>query len=582
MSVGSRTLPDFRIAVFPPGSAILRVDWFGSISFPDRSTRSTQPSVRVYLSEIEDPQAGVDPTQPAQGAVPVRRLARHVSIGTTMLLRIGDLWRNQVLVAKPAYELEEFRDVQIDRDTVQVVKAGSSFEDGSFLLPRSEHPGHMANTHSYCVKVSLDDGRLLVIPAMELIRFYFGSSSSLLATLFTTGLDKDALFTSAHLETRPGLATLHLAEGIPRASAHDVARIAFDDIAWRAAVLISRSCLRASVRGSEIFPQGVFPFQGKTTLQVKGKWLSRAGQPRQTFLVYEMRSCSFVFPYSVLSYRVAGGQTSDTTRQGAADATDAKRRAASRTSKPRAPSLNEHDASRHLAADTAYLPRVPRFPDLTRKLTFGDETVEQELPLSAAGAPTPAIESMAVGEAGSNERIRPLTLAESPKWEHGHAAPQYLAPLLAALDRFAGDVKLLTASDQDGWTIPVNMSADLDGVIDEALLEQGVARRLCTFRVTAGIADGVLVALGNAQVLYLIVPIDQGTDIVDASQYMQSVIDSAKAQQASQPMCKPAPTEEQSPPTSDALAAWLAQWAREAPADLRRFALPLDGDNTGG
>jgi hypothetical protein len=164
----------------------------------------------------------------------------------------------------------------------------------------------------------------------------------------------------------------------------------------------------------------------------------------------------------------------------------------------------------------------------------------------------------------------------------GRAAPQYLAPLLAALDRFAGDVKLLTASDEDGWTIPVNVTADVDGVIDEALLEQGVARRLCTFRVTAGIADGVLVALGNAQVLYLIVPIDPGTDLVDASLYMQSVIDAAKAQQASQPMRKPAPTEEQSPPTSDALAAWLAQWARKAPADLRRFGLPLDGDNAGG
>lgn len=572
MSLGSPALPDLRIAVFPRGAAVLRVDWFGSISFPDRSARSTQPSVLVYLSEITQPRAGV-----GRGASTVRRHARHVSVGTTMLLRIGDLWQNQVLVAKPAYELEEFREVQVDRNTLQIVKAGSSFEDGSFLLPRSEHLGHMDNTHSYCVKVSLDDGRLLVIPAMELIRFYFGSSSSLLATLFTTGLDKDALFTSAHPEKLPGIATLQLAEGIPRASVHDVARIAFDNIAWRAAVLISRSCLRASVQGSDIFPQSVFPFQGKTTLQVKGKWLSRAGQPRQTFLVYEMRSCSFAFPYSVLSYRVAGGQTSDTTRQGSADAADAKRRAARRTSKPRARSLNEHDASRHLAPDTAYLPRIPRFPDLTRVLTFYDEKVEQKLPLSASGAPTPTVESMAVGEAASNERIRPITLAESPKWEPGRAAPQHLAPLLAALDRFAGDVNLLTASDQDGWTIPVTMSADVDGVIDETLLEQGVARRLCTFRVTAGTADGVLVALGTAQVLYLIVPIDPAIDIVDASLYMPSVIDEAKARHASQPMYSPDPTEKQSPPNSDALAAWLAQWVREAPPDLRRFPLPLDG-----
>ncbi len=57
-----------------------------------------------------------------------------------MLLRIGDLWRGQALLAKPEYELEEFRDIEIGRDTVSVVKAGSSFDDGTFLIPLGEHP----------------------------------------------------------------------------------------------------------------------------------------------------------------------------------------------------------------------------------------------------------------------------------------------------------------------------------------------------------------------------------------------------------------------------------------------------------
>ena len=574
MSLGSQALPNFRISVFPSGPPVWRVDWFGPISFPDRSTRSTQPSVRVHLSEVTD-----SLPFPA-GAASARGLSRYVSVGTTMLLRVGDLWRDKVLVAKPSYELEEFRDVQIDRDTVQVVKAGSSFDDGTFLLPRSEHPWHMANTHSYCAKVSLGDGRRLVIPAMELIRFYFGSSSTLLAMLFTPGLNKDALFTNPKLEKRTGKAALQLAAGIPRASVHDVARIAFEDVAWRAAILVSRSCLRASVRGDEIFPQGVFPIQGKTTLQVKGKWLSRTGHPRQTFLVYEMRSCSFAFPYSELSYRVAGGQASDTTRQGSGEAADTERKAASRSAKPQAPSLDERDASRYLAPETAHLPQVPRFPDLIRKPTSCDEAVTQELPTIAVGAPSPAIESMAVGEAASNERIRPLTLAESSTWRPWQVPPQYLAPVLAALDQFSGQVTLLTSGDEDGWTIPVTVNTDMDAAIDEALFEDGAPRRLCAFRVTAGIADGVLAALGTTRALYLLVPIGPWTEVVDVSVYTRIVIEAAKAQ----PSCTPSQTGGQSPAdqaTGGELEVWLAQWLSDAPDDPRLFVPPFDAVSTG-
>lgn len=576
MSLGNQSFPSFKIAVFPPGTAIWRVDWLGSISFPDRSSRSTQPSVRVHLSEVTDAQAaGLGSLLSAEGAASARRTATYVSIGTTMLLRIGDLWQNRTLAAKPAYELEVFPDVQINRDTVQVVKAGSSFDDDSFLLPRSEHPWHMANTHSYCAKVSLDGGRLLVIPAMEVIRFYFGSSSTLLAKLFTTGLDKDALFTYSNLEPRHGLATLHLAAGIPRASAHDVARIAFDEIAWRAAALVSRSCLRASVAGRGIFPQGVFPFQGKTTLRVKGKWLSRACLPRQTFLVYELRSCSFAFPYSALWYQLAEEQTSDATRQGPGEAADAQRVAASRSAKPKSPSLIERDASRHLVSEIENLPSVMRFPDLARKPAFCNETIKQELPRSAAGAPTPAVDSIAVGEAGSNERVRPVTLAEPPTWKPQQAAPPHLAPLLAALNRFGGQLTLLTSSEEDSWTIPVTINAETDGVNDEALFEDGAAKRLCAFRVKAGTLGGVLVALGKTRTLYLLVPLDPGTEVVEASLYVKSAIDAAK----SQPAWTPAPMGGQ-PPTDlaigDALADWLTQWLGDALGDLRPFVAPLD------
>jgi len=96
------------------------------------------------------------------------------------LLRIGDLWSEGKLLQQPDYELEIFPDVEITAQTTTLVKAGLNKDGGGFLLPLNEHPWHRRCTHSYCVEVALDDRRRLLVPCMELIRFYFGSSSKLI------------------------------------------------------------------------------------------------------------------------------------------------------------------------------------------------------------------------------------------------------------------------------------------------------------------------------------------------------------------------------------------------------------------
>jgi hypothetical protein len=50
-----------RIQVFPQGDDIWRIDWFGPIAFPDRYSRQRHPSVLVYLSKVEAPDALEDP-----------------------------------------------------------------------------------------------------------------------------------------------------------------------------------------------------------------------------------------------------------------------------------------------------------------------------------------------------------------------------------------------------------------------------------------------------------------------------------------------------------------------------------------
>ena len=297
-----------RVKAFPSGESAWRLDWFGDLSYPQRFTRSNQPSVTVWLSPVVDP--GWDETVDAlisPGLTAHRqRISRKVALGTLVILRIGDLWRDQELVARPRYEVEQFQDVDVVGDRVTIIKAGSSLEDGSYVLPAADHPWHMAATHSYCAQVALDGGRFLVVPALELARFYFGTSSALLTRLFSPEFSKESLcvadsFTYEH----GGIADISLAPGIPAASAHDVARLVFGRKTLARASLLSRSCVKASSAHEPVFPQCVFPFVGKTNLKVKGKWLPRAGEPRKTFVAYEILSCSHPFPYRALTYRVA-------------------------------------------------------------------------------------------------------------------------------------------------------------------------------------------------------------------------------------------------------------------------------------
>ncbi len=255
-----------RISALPAGESTWRVDWFGDLSYPSRSTRSNQPSMTVWLSKVVDPQWAESPDALISPDLTAhrQRISRRVALGTLVILRLGDLWRDQQLIARPRYETEEFRDVDVVGDRVTIIKAGSSLDDGSFVLPASDHPWHMAATHSYCAQVALSDGRFLVIPALELARFYFGTSSALLTLMFSPGFAKEALCTNdCFVDEHGGLADLTLAPGLPASSAHDVARLVFGRKSMVRASLLSRSCVKASLAGEPIFPQGGFKLEAR-------------------------------------------------------------------------------------------------------------------------------------------------------------------------------------------------------------------------------------------------------------------------------------------------------------------------------
>lgn len=458
------------VSALAKGENSWRIDWFGDLAFPNRLFRRTQPSLLVHLSKVLDDSFRQDPSAllSPDSTTPARFQRKvWVSAGTLPLLRIGDVWRDGKLEASPDYQLERFVDLQIDDSTVHLIKAGLNLDDKGFLLPLSEHPWHLNCTHSYCVMVELQGSRQLIIPCIELIRFYFGSSSGLITKLFLPPLQRKALYGDSQFDPSTKRLVLGLAEKISGASAADIGRMHLDPVAWRAAMHVGTSALKASVAGQSIYPQCFFPFEGKTTLAAAGKWLSLGGQAEATFLVYSLRSCSHPFPFRSLRYKVQNGfsrasgvaplrQSQGTIRSSANDASNQP--------------IVERDASNSLSPNAIQIHLEPRFPDLQKKPVWKDKVMASgDAASRAVSCTSQAVESAAIGESGSEQRIRPVSLDvllnTDPEKRDG--IPQFLREAVEAMSALEGlDIDLLTESDEDGWTVPITALSDAEGEID--------------------------------------------------------------------------------------------------------------------
>lgn len=399
-----------------------------------------------------------------------------VSVGTLALVRIGDIWRHGQLALRPNYELEEFAGVQIDQDSTAIVKAGLNLNDGGFLLPIGEHPWHIQCTQSYCLMVQLPQERRMIIPCVELARFYFGSSSSLLSRLFLPPLSRDSLFSSASLDPYSRRLQIDLAEKMSGASAADIGRISMDPIAARAARIVGSSCLRASTAGQPIYPQARFPFEGKTNLIASGRWLSHGGVPKSTFLVYNLRSCSHPFPFRSLQYTIKGAQPRPKLQSPVTPSPTEPRVQRSPAPEVKNPDLVEKDPSNKLASKTRQIKEAARFPDLEKKSIWRSmRLTTEEATAGLVGSDAPPIESMAVGEPGSDRRVRPIELSIVSKKtsDKPGSVPLFLRETVEDLKQLKGlTVELLTESQDDGWTVPISVLANDDGEVAPQLMLQ--------------------------------------------------------------------------------------------------------------
>lgn len=442
---------------FPMDGHFWRVDWFGRVDYPDRSSRHTQPSIAIHISRIRDPSILDDPDAllVSDSTIPVSRKSCWLPVGAMRLISVGSIWKNGLQTHDPEYEQEQFNALPVVERTTAFVKAGLNPAGEGFLLPLSEHPWHQPSTQSYCLQVMLDERRRLLIPCLELIRFYFGSSSGLLSTLFKPGAEKTDFFTRMSFDQLTRRLEIDLAEGMSGVSAPDIGRLAVNEHAWRVVQSISRSLLERDQLASPVYVKAGFPYKGKTDLVVRGKWLSYAGEPKTTFIVYSVVSCSYPFPFRSLKYTAAWKKrTNPAHGSGGSQAEGIMARTTSSSN----PGLVNREASKHLKRTQRFIDQKVRFPDLKRKSVWKEQEFDS-MTQPERIVSQPAIDDEAVGESNSGSKVRGVDLLASGWFSDGKQPPKYLKPVIRRLKMLGKDaqIKLLTSSGEDGWTLPVNV-----------------------------------------------------------------------------------------------------------------------------
>lgn len=467
------TLPSFPSLT--PDDRIWRLDWFGECAYPGTVRRYAQPSIKVVLSPLR-----CDPSDHAALLLPDSTDYQHqhetwAPIAALPMLAIGDLWQAGRQIAFPDYQVETFKDLAINPESTAFVKAGLALEE-HFLLPLSHHPWHRHHTQSYCVSVSLGDQRRLLVPCVEIIRFYFGSSSNFLQRLFTAPLAQESFWTHKHFNPATRHLHLVLANRLSGLSAPDIGRIAESKFAWRAAAGIHASCQKATVTGHPAYPYTGFPFEGTTDLVASGLWLPFGGQENATFLAYRLRSCSHPFPFLSLSYEASDRKA----RYGTAENPGTGGKTFSRSSSSMQKSaVAETDPGANRVQRMGVLTVQHRFPDLLRKQVWREKieamphadvflrNVDGSLEQVAIGeseghSTTSAIDVVqpAFGEATSKDASLPWfvrmglrQIAADPAYASASQATKIVAP---------------TGTTHPVFSLPVVI--DQDGVIDTTLL----------------------------------------------------------------------------------------------------------------
>lgn len=292
-----------KIDEFPSDGRSWRVDWLGALE-PNPDV-TTEPFFQVLLTPFASSpyQLRAKKLSSISATNPDQCQLIRLGIGQLPLIEIGSIWKDGVRQQIIAGVSESFSSLQINSQTVKIISAGHK-ENGQSIIPFSHYRLGVA-AGSKVVAVEKDgDPYAILIPAMELIRFYYAVSTELSHAIFSGTFQHsrgDIIHESrTWYRESDDRVFLGLRQKITDEDGWVVARILRSPFAAKNCRNIYDELLKSVISKRFINVSAGFPFEGATNLRAKVKPIPAGGGSWRR-LVLSLENCSKPMPYSELT-----------------------------------------------------------------------------------------------------------------------------------------------------------------------------------------------------------------------------------------------------------------------------------------
>lgn len=295
----------FRIKDFPTGEGFWRIDWLSNIH--KNPVVPSEQLITVFFTKLKSPDkpGSIYPLSPRSLDTEQRKIA-EIGVGLLPLVRIGSVWQNGYRIDKGmAYTTRTFT---VDSALAKPIKFSAHAQPPlqGRLIPAIEYPLGLKSWEKIQSAPLMalpvgDDPFGLLIPAIEIIRFYYIYSTFSARALFYGQYEVLYSEYSCTQDTPLPHVTLKLSWNAIHHDAWVLARYVASETMQRRVKKIHEWVQHATLgKAEQGFFESIFPFEDATTLKVEG--IDIKGDDGKTrFLGVRLRNCTHEMPYSGVS-----------------------------------------------------------------------------------------------------------------------------------------------------------------------------------------------------------------------------------------------------------------------------------------
>ncbi len=292
-----------KIREFPSDDRYWRVDSFGAII--RNHNVPSEPFIQIVISPFID--ADLHTKEPKDlisiyATSNNERKSIQIGVGQLPFISIGSVWKNGFIQSFKAGTEKIIDDVNINDETIKIVNANHKI-GGKYLIPPNYYKFGKEGLYSklIAIKNSKGDPFGILIPVIEVIRFYYALSTHLSHAVFS-GAFKHNINSLINPQNsgyikEESRCILHLRKHITDEEGWVIGRILKSKEAFYGANQPFDDIMQNSINYRWIHVSSAFPFTGFTNLTARTKNICSITEDGWKTLILELKYCTASFPF---------------------------------------------------------------------------------------------------------------------------------------------------------------------------------------------------------------------------------------------------------------------------------------------